>query len=58
MGKTDSGRNVVRDYKGLYDTDELIRRIVRHHLGGNWGGSKTSAVPARKADGHAAEYKE
>ena len=58
MGKTDRGHRVIRDYKGIYDTDELIRRIVRRHLEGNWGENKTTAAPALRVDGHAAEYKE
>jgi len=32
MTKQAKNRTVLREYQGLYDTEELLRRIIRHHI--------------------------
>ena len=33
MSKPDQNYTVIREYKNLYDMEELIRRIIRTHIG-------------------------
>lgn len=33
MPKPNRNYTVIREYKSLYDTEELIRRIIRTHIG-------------------------
>lgn len=32
MVKPDENYTVLREYRGLYDAEELVRRIIRRHL--------------------------
>lgn len=33
MSNPDQNYTVIREYKSLYDMEELIRRIIRTHIG-------------------------
>ena len=33
MTKSAKTYTVLREYQSLYDTEDLLRRIIRHHIG-------------------------
>lgn len=32
MFKTNSNYMIIREYKGLYEIDELVKRLIRYHI--------------------------
>lgn len=53
MLKTTKNYNVIRDYQCMYDTEELIRRIIRHHIMDAYEKGKASGCEGREAGSHA-----
>lgn len=52
MSKPDQNYTVIREYKNLYDMEELIRRIIRTHIGRiQEGKEKAEGAESRSSHG-------
>lgn len=53
MLKTTKSYIVMREYQCMYDTEELIRRIIRHHIMDAYEKEKASGCARHEAGSHA-----
>lgn len=53
MLKSTKNYTVIRDYQCMYDTEELIRRIIRHHIVDAYEKEKASGCEGHEAGSHA-----